>query len=74
MYGDDVGELSVFLQFNNTIPSTPLWSKIGGDKRGSWNKERIDIRYASNHNSQLNLVPVILRQTKFLLYVVLILV
>jgi len=43
MYGDDVGELSVFLEFNNTIPSTPLWSKVGGDKRGSWNKERIDI-------------------------------
>lgn len=44
MYGDDIGDLSVSLEFDNTIPSTPTWLQVGGDDDGDWKNVQINIR------------------------------
>lgn len=43
MYGDDIGDLSVLLEFDNIIPSTPTWLKVGGDDDGDWKNVQINI-------------------------------
>ena len=44
MHGEDVGDLSVYLEFDNKIPTTPLWSKVGGDEEGDWKNMQINVR------------------------------